>query len=51
MDKDFENKPFRIMKDYDTCLSLLYGDYMTPPPLKERGGHAMKIVESHLCSK
>ena len=45
MDKDFENKPFRIMKDYDTCLSLLYGDYMTPPPANKRKYYPVSIIE------
>lgn len=31
----FEGKVLRIIKDYDTVLSLKYGDYMTPPPPKE----------------
>lgn len=34
-DADFEGKPLRIVKDYDTVLSLMYGDYMTPPPPSE----------------
>lgn len=32
----FEGKSFRIMKDYDSYLSALYGDYMTPPPAQQR---------------
>lgn len=32
IDLPFEEHLFRCMKDYDTYLSLLYGDYMTPTP-------------------
>ena len=35
IDADFEGKKLRIMKDYDTFLTLKYGDYMTPPPPSE----------------
>ena len=35
IDAEFEGKKLRIMKDYDTFLSLKYGDYMTPPPPSE----------------
>lgn len=31
----FEGRPFRCMQDYDSYLSMLYGDYMTPPPPSE----------------
>lgn len=45
MDKDiflkyrnikFENRTFRCIEDYEQYLSKLYGDYMTPPPEKDR---------------
>ena len=32
IDAEFEGRSFRIVKDYDTFLTLKYGDYMTPPP-------------------
>lgn len=32
----FEDGMFPIMKEYDAYLKHLYGDYMTPPPEKER---------------
>ena len=35
MDADFEGRKVRITKDYDTFLTLKYGDYMTPPPAKD----------------
>ena len=35
IDADFERKKVRIMKEYDTFLTLKYGDYMTPPPAKD----------------
>ena len=35
IDADFEGKKVRIMKEYDTFLTLKYGDYMTPPPAKD----------------
>lgn len=35
----FEDKKFRIPKDYDTCLRKNYGDYMKLPPKEEQVGH------------
>ena len=35
IDVDFEGKKLRVVKDYDTYLTLKYGDYMTPPPAKD----------------
>lgn len=32
----FETESFPIFKHYDEILTLLYGDYMTPPPIEER---------------
>lgn len=32
----FENTSIIIPREYDAYLKLLYGDYMTPPPLEER---------------
>lgn len=32
----FEDAEFPIVKEYDAYLTHLYGDYMTPPPEKER---------------
>jgi lipopolysaccharide cholinephosphotransferase len=45
----FEGYTFRAFKDYDTYLSSLYGDYMTPPPVGKRLGHMeasrLKLIE------
>lgn len=36
-DAKFEDKKLMVIKKNDIYLSKLYGDYMTPPPEKERG--------------
>lgn len=36
MQLEFEGKMYNVMKGYDQYLTTLYGDYMTPPPEKER---------------
>ena len=35
-DYNFEDRQFKGFKEYDLVLKSLYGDYMTPPPEKER---------------
>ena len=35
-DMEFEGMQFRAFVDYHTYLTLLYGDYMTPPPVEQR---------------
>ena len=42
----FENIEASIPKDYDTYLTLLYGDYMTPPPPDKQVGHHYNKGES-----
>lgn len=45
-DMEFEGMQFRTFVDYDSYLTLLYGDYMTPPPVemqKHDAGAASKI--------
>lgn len=32
----FEDAQFMIVKDYDQLLTILFGDYMTPPPVGQR---------------
>lgn len=36
IDISFEDKRFMAFADYDECLSITYGDYMTPPPVEKR---------------
>lgn len=36
---DFEGEKFYAPKNYDEILTKLYGDYMTPPPIKNRIYH------------
>ena len=36
---DFEGLQFKAPKGYDTILTKLYGDYMTPPPEEKRVTH------------
>ena len=36
---DFEDTHFNVPAEYDKILTLIYGDYMTPPPEKNRFGH------------
>ena len=33
---EFEGRKFPAIKRYDEYLTLMYGDYMTPPPIEER---------------
>lgn len=45
-DMEFEGMQFRTFVDYDRYLTVLYGDYMTPPPVEKRhheAGEASKI--------
>ncbi len=35
----FEDTEAYVLKDYDTYLRNLYGDYMTPPPENKQEGH------------
>ena len=36
---EFEGKMYKVPSDTDAYLRFMYGDYMTPPPLKDRIGH------------
>lgn len=39
MDAPFEDRVYKIPKDYDTWLTMRFGDYMTLPPEAERKRH------------
>ena len=41
----FENREFRIPKNYDLYLKSFYGDYMTPPPEGKRSGHHIQVYK------
>lgn len=45
---EFEDTTFSAPNSYDAYLKRLYGDYMTPPPLKERMGHMPYYVNLNL---
>lgn len=48
----FEDKQYLIPKNYDKYLTTLYGDYMTPPPKKEREiGHDVIKIDFHTKKK
>ncbi len=47
----FEDSEFKIMKNYDEYLTLLYGDYMTPPDEKDRNGHVGELGEIIIDTK
>jgi len=36
---DFEDGSYNCPMDYDGALTMLFGDYMTPPPENQRNGH------------
>lgn len=41
----FEDEYFTTTEKYDEYLTLLYGDYMTPPDESQRGGHSETLGE------
>ena len=45
IDSDFEGRTVRIMKDYDTFLTLKYGDYMIPPSAENIKHLAISKIE------
>ena len=42
IDYKFENITVKGMKDYDTYLKSIYGDYMKLPPVEKRVNHGIK---------
>ena len=36
IEKEFEGRMFKVMKNYDAYLRHYYGDYMTPPPVENQ---------------
>lgn len=45
MEIDFEGHKFMCIKDYDTYLKTVYGDYMQLPPIEQRIAHHNLLVE------
>lgn len=45
---DFEDTKFPAPINYKAYLERLYGDYMTPPPLKDRTGHMPYYIDLNL---
>ncbi len=41
----FEDKHYPVPRDYHTFMTSVYGDYMTPPPERERVEHEGFIVD------
>ena len=39
----FEGEEYPVPSDYHSFLTETYGDYMTPPPSSEQGGHDLRM--------
>jgi len=44
VDLPFEKRTYKCIQEYDIYLTKLYGDYMTLPPVEERGTHHHQSV-------
>ena len=44
-DIEFAGRSFRTVADTDSYLTMVYGDYMTPPALKDRNGHRYRMFK------
>lgn len=44
---DFETEKFPIFSHYDKMLTLMYGDYMTPPPVEQQKFMHLPRLESN----
>ena len=42
---NFENEIFDAFNGADECLKIIYGDYMTPPPVEQQMG--LHVVEAY----
>ncbi len=46
VDLEFEGHLFRGIADWDQWLTMIYGDYMTPPPEGKRWQHNLKVYRT-----
>lgn len=44
-DMEFEGKVFQGIKDYESYLSFVYGDYMQLPPPEKRKAHPVSDIK------
>ena len=44
-DIEFAGRSFMALSDTDSYLRMVYGDYMTPPALKDRNGHRYRMFK------
>ena len=42
--KEFEGRMYFVPSDWDSFLTHMYGDYMTPPPVEKRYGHRFDYI-------